>query len=88
MTISFELPAEIEQELRREFPNLEQLIKEAALVELYRQEQLTHHMLAKSLGISRFEADGVLKLHNVTEDLITLEEYDEQMAAMRKLLGD
>ncbi len=36
MRISFELPAGIEQHLRQEFGDLNQIAKEAALVELYR----------------------------------------------------
>jgi hypothetical protein len=88
MAISFSLPSDIEQHLRGEFGDLNAAAKEAALVEMYRQGKLSHGKLAESLGISRFETDGVLKRHNVTEDLITLEEYNEQMAALRKLLGE
>ena len=40
-----------------------------------------------ALGLDRFETEGVLKRHNVTEDLLTLEEIDQQIAALRKLLG-
>jgi len=87
MTISFSLPEPIEANLRAQVGNLDEAAKEAALVELYRQEKISHSQLAQSLGISRYEADGVLKRHNVTEDLITLEEFHEQVAAVRKLLG-
>jgi len=86
MTISFSLPAPIEDSLRAQVGNLDEAAKEAALVELYRQEKLSHHELATALGIDRFEVNSILKRHNVTEDLITLAEYDEQMAIVRKLL--
>ena len=88
MAITFTLPADIEQRLRDEFGDLNAAAKEAALVELYRQGKLSHGKLAESLGISRFETDGILKRHNVTEDLITPEEYNEQMAALRKIVGE
>jgi len=87
MSISFSLPEPIEASLRAQVGNLDEAAKEAALVELYRQGTLSHGQLAESLGISRYETDAVLKRHNVTEDLLTLEEYEEQMAAIRKLLG-
>ena len=61
--------------------------KEAALVELYRQGQLSHGKLAEGLGISRYETDAVLKRHNVTEDLLTREEFDDQVSGLRKALG-
>jgi predicted HTH domain antitoxin len=87
MAVTFDLPTGIEQQLRREFADLDQLAKEAALVELYRQGQLSHGKLAESLGISRYETDALLKRHNVTEDLVTREELEEQMGELRKSLG-
>jgi hypothetical protein len=87
MTISFELPESIEQYLRDLVGDLDAVAKEAALVELYRQSKLTHHQLATALGLERFETDGLLKRHGVTEDLITLEEFDEQVAGLRQRLG-
>ena len=43
--------------------------------------------LAEGLGISRYETDAVLKRHNVTEDLLTREEFDDQVSGLRKSLG-
>ncbi len=86
-TVSFQLPESIGQQLRQELGDLDAAAKEAALVELYRQRNLSHHELAMALGLDRFETEGVLKRHNVTEDLLTLEEFDQQIAALRKLLG-
>jgi Uncharacterised protein family (UPF0175) len=39
--------------------------REAYLVELYRQDRITHHQLTQALGLSRLEGDGVLKRHKV-----------------------
>ncbi|MDZ4782302.1 MAG: UPF0175 family protein [Planctomycetia bacterium] len=88
MSITFDLPEDVEAQLRRELGDLDQAAKEAALVELYRQGKLSHGRFAESLGISRYEADGVLKRHNVTEDLVTMAELDEQIADFRELLGE
>jgi hypothetical protein len=87
MTISFSLPGPVEECLRAQVVNLDATAKEAALVELYRQGQLSHSQFAQGLGISRDEANAVLKRHHVTEDLVTPEEYEEQMATVRRLLG-
>ena len=87
MAITFQLPADVEQSLRKEFADLDQIAKEAALVELYRQTKLTHHQLALALGLSRFETDAVLKRHNVTEDLITADELERQVQDLRRLTG-
>jgi hypothetical protein len=87
MSISFELPTEIERQLRDELSNLDEVAKEAALVELYRQGKLSHHKLATALGLGRLELDGVLKEHGVTEDSITVEEFERQAASIRKLIN-
>jgi hypothetical protein len=87
MSITFDLPAAFEQQLRRDVTNLDVLAKEAALVELYRQGMISHHQLGLSLGMTRFETDGLLKRHHVTEDLITAEELGEQIATLRRLIG-
>jgi len=82
MTITFELPIEIEQNLRREFNNLDQAAKEAAIIELYRQEKLTHHELATALGLSRFDADALLKCHGVTYT-ISADDIARESASLR-----
>ena len=87
MSISFDLPASVEEQLRRDHANLDGLAKEAALVELYRQGSITQHQLAESLDKTRFETDELLKQHNVTEDLATTEEVAEQVVTLRRLLG-
>jgi plasmid maintenance system antidote protein VapI len=86
MSITFTLPTTVEEVLRAQFNDLDKAAKEAALVELYRQQKLSHGQLAESLSISRDEANALLKRHNVTEDLATIEEFDEQMDQLRKLL--
>lgn len=69
MSIRFDLPASVEEQLRREHVDLDLVAKEAVLVTVYRQGSITHHQLGLSLGLERHETDGLLKRHNVTEDL-------------------
>ncbi|MGC2616994.1 MAG: hypothetical protein WA354_23370, partial [Terracidiphilus sp.] len=40
--------------------------REAYLVELYRQDRITHHQLTQAPGLSRLEGNGVLKRHKVS----------------------
>ena len=56
MSITFDLPAAVEQQLRRDVTNLDVLAKEAVLVELYRQGKISHHQL----GLAHWTVD----LHN------------------------
>ncbi len=87
MAVTVELPADLEQRLREETPDLESHAKEAMLVELYRQEKLTRFELSQALGLDRFETDAVLKKHKVALDLPTSEEIDEGLRRLRKIVG-
>lgn len=87
MAIEIHLPKTVEEKLRAELGDLGAVGQEAMLVELYRQGTISHEELAQSLGLSRHETDGVLKRHNVTEDLLSSEELAEQVAGLRKLVG-
>jgi hypothetical protein len=82
MAVTIELPPDVEQRLRAENADLDRQAKEAMLVELYRQDKLSHHELAQSLGLERFEVDRILKRHNVTEDLPTTEEYNASLTRL------
>jgi hypothetical protein len=82
MTICFDLPPSIEQQARADGADLNREAKEAYLVDLYRQDRISHHQLAEALGLSRYEADGVLKRHQVMTGVTALEVRD-QAAALR-----
>ena len=85
-TITFELPDDVERHLAALAGSADALAKEAALVELYRQGQISHGALAKSLGISRNDADAVLGRHGVTEDLPSIDEVQADLQALRARL--
>lgn len=86
MAVSFELPREIESNLRRSLGDLDGAAKEAALIELYRQGTLTGHELSRGLGLSRLETEAVLKMHNVIEDLPSAAEIEQDVDNLRRVL--
>jgi len=85
MSVTFDLPHDIEQNLRREFADLGQAAKEATLVELYRQRRISQRDLARALGSSRLQLETILKKHGVTEDLLTNTEYDTALTRLRTI---
>ena len=87
MAINIELPKLIEDKLRTDLRDFSAVAKEAMLVELYRQSRLTHRELSDALNLTRFETDGVLKQHNVTEDLLTPEEYESELGGLGRLVN-
>jgi len=86
MALTIQLPPEMEERLRAESADLDAEAKEAMLIELHRQERLSRPELAQALGLGRLELDGVLKKHNVTEDLPTNEEHEEDLRRAQELL--
>jgi len=87
MSVTIELPAELESTLRRQIVDLDRAAKEALLVELYRQERITSHELASALGIDRFAADELLGRHGVTEDLPSLAQLRSEVAGLEARLS-
>ncbi len=87
MNISFELPPNIEQEISANGADLSGEAREAYLVELYRQDRITHHQLAEAMGLSRLETEGILKRHEVSSG-VTAEEMRAQAAALREGLAE
>jgi predicted HTH domain antitoxin len=82
MTISFEIPHEIEHALSSNRSDLSDEARQAFLVELYRQDRISHHQLTEALGLNRLETNEVLKRHNVSWG-VTAEEMRTQAAALR-----
>ena len=86
MSVTVELPIDVEQRLRAETPDLEGAAKEALLVEMYRQEKLTRYELAQALGIERLEVDAVLKKHQIAIDLPTPAEIEEELRWLQAMV--
>jgi predicted HTH domain antitoxin len=87
MAISFQLPTELERDLRDNLRDLDAEAKEALLISLYRQGKVSHLALSAALGLDRFETEEVLRKHNVTEDLGTVDDYLADAATLAKLRG-
>ncbi len=83
MAISFEIPQDIEQQLRTEGVDLNREAKEVYLMEQYRQAKITHRQLEEALGLSFHEAEGLLKERDMGQDL-DLAEFEAGREFLRK----
>jgi hypothetical protein len=86
MTVSFDLPSEIESSLRAGGRDLSAILKEAALVDLYRRGAVTQQQLCDALGLNRIQVDAVLKQHDVPIDQ-TVEELREELDSLHRNTG-
>ena len=60
MTIAFEIPQDIEQQIRAEGADRNRDAKEVYLMEQYRHARITHRQLEEALGLSFHEVELLL----------------------------
>jgi predicted HTH domain antitoxin len=84
LNVTLDFPADLEEKLRRETPNLDADVKEAYALELFRRGRLSHYELSRVLGLDRFETDAWLKRHNVFDGSLTMADLE----ADRQTLDD
>lgn len=87
MNITFEIPRDIEEQLRAGGAELNREAREAFLVSLYREDRITHHQLGQALGLSRLETEALLKRYRVSSG-VTAEEMRAQSADFQAALGE
>jgi hypothetical protein len=69
MTISFEIPQEIEEQIRADGVDLDRDAKEVYLMEQFRQAKLSHRQLQEALGLSFQEIEELLKRRGLGQDI-------------------
>lgn len=81
------IPDEIAADLQPNGEDVSRRLLEMAALEGYKSGELSAHQVQKMLGFeTRMEVDGFLKKHEVLDEM-TLEEFDQQSAALEKLLS-
>jgi hypothetical protein len=83
MSVSFELPPEIESVLRTSGVDPSREARELYLLELYRQDRISHAQLREALGVSFHEAERLIKEHGVGHDM-SVEEFEAGRELLRK----
>ena len=77
MNISFDIPREIDRQVRADGCDLDGKAREALLVALYREHRISHRQLGEAMGLARYETDGLLKEYGVGLDASVEEIRDE-----------
>ena len=87
MSVTIELPEEIEQQLETEWGNLPRRALEAVALEGYRSGALTLAQLRRMLGFeTRMEADAFLKQHGVYLEY-SIEDLERDRETLARVLG-
>ena len=87
LRVTLDLPADVEERLRRENPNLDADVKEAYALELFRRGKVSHYELSRILGLDRFETDAYLKRHNVFEGSLTMADLEADRETLERVMG-
>ncbi|HEY4311187.1 MAG TPA: UPF0175 family protein [Pirellulales bacterium] len=87
MKVVVEIPANVELALQQQFgSDLTQAAKEAMAVAWYQAEKLSIGQVAALLGISTYEADGLMKRHGV-DATYSQQDFERDKATLYRLLG-
>ena len=87
MSISFELPPQIEQQIRSDGTDLDREAKEVYLIDLFRRGLVSHYDFGQALDLDRFETDALLNRHRVAERSLTHEDVDADVRSIDALLA-
>jgi predicted HTH domain antitoxin len=87
LSITIELPGDLEEKLRRESKDLQADVREAFALELFRKGRISHAELSRVLDRDRFATDGWLKRHNVFEGSPTREDIDADRETLNRVLN-
>ena len=87
MTIAFEIPRDIEQQIRTDGADLNRDAKEVYLMEQYRQAKITHRQLEGALDLSFHETEHLLKQRGLGQDLDIEEREETQTGRLFRSLG-
>ncbi|HYV39609.1 MAG TPA: UPF0175 family protein [Gemmataceae bacterium] len=85
LNVTLDMPADLEEKLRRETANLDGDVKEAYALELFRRQKLSHFELSRLLGLDRFETDAWLMRHKVFDGSPTLADLEADRETFRGL---
>jgi predicted HTH domain antitoxin len=87
LKVTLDLPADLEEKLRRETTNLDAEVREAYLLELFRRGKLSHYELSCVLGLDRFETDAWLKGHGVFQGSLTMADLEADRQTLDRVMS-
>lgn len=86
LNVSLDLPAAVEERLRRESASLDADVKEAVVLELFRRGRLSHFEISQVLGLDRYETDAFLQRHRVWDNSLAMEDLESDRQTLERLM--
>jgi len=83
MTITFDIPGDIQERIGASGADLNRRAREAFLLELYRTEQISHAQLREALDMSFQEVETLIKQREAGPEA-SIEEFEADRAFLRE----
>lgn len=83
MTITFDIPRDIQKRLGAAGPDLNRRAREAFLLELYRTEQISHAQLREALDMSFHQVETLIKQRASGPDA-SVDEFEADRAFLKR----
>ena len=87
MTVTIDLPPDVEQRIRARQPDLTGEFGEAVALALFRKGLVTHADLGRILRLDREETNALLKHHQVYDHALTGDDIDADVRSLKEFLG-
>ncbi|MBI4580480.1 MAG: UPF0175 family protein [Planctomycetes bacterium] len=87
LNVTLDLPADVEERVRRETADLDADVKEVYALELFRRGKLSHYELSRVLGLDRLETDAWLKRHKVSEGSLTMADLEADRQTLDRVMN-
>jgi predicted HTH domain antitoxin len=88
VTVTFELPKNLEEKLRSSVSNLNADVQQTYALELFRRGLLSHFDLAATLGLDRYETDALLKKRQIFEGSLTLADLEADRNTLARVMNE
>jgi predicted HTH domain antitoxin len=86
MKVTIDIPDSMQQSLQNQLgQDLAQAAKESLAMELYRAEKLSIGQVAELLGVSVYEAEGLMKQHHIDAPY-SLDDFEHDRKTLDRLL--
>ena len=85
LTVTLDLPPDVEKRLRRQTTDLESDVRQAYALDLFRRGVISHFELSALLGLDRFETDSLLKRHKIFEGSLSMADIEGDHLTLERL---
>ena len=86
LNVTLDFPADLEEKVRQQSPDLAADVKEVYALELFRRGQLSHCELSRVLGFDRVETDAWLKRRQAFEGSLTMADLEADRRTLERVM--